>query len=95
MIMWSPFLLDELAGLRDSSPPTINDDTTTRDLANASAFVTTFAGPSNDAGAAWADVRFFGITADADTDAATEFVKPLDENAFVWPSMPGLSGLPA
>lgn len=75
MIMWSPFLLDELAGLRDSAPPTINDDPTTRDLANASAFVTTFAGPSNDAGAAWADVRFFGITADADTDAATDFVK--------------------
>jgi len=74
MIMWSPFLLDELAGLRDSAPPTINDDPTTRDLANASGFVTTFAGPSNDAGAAWADVRFFGITADADTEAAMQFV---------------------
>ena len=26
MIIWSPFILDELAGLRDSAPPTINDD---------------------------------------------------------------------
>lgn len=75
MIMWSPFLLDELAGLRDSAPPTFNDDPTTRDLAAASAFVTTISGPSNDAGAAWADVRFFGITVDADADAAAEFVR--------------------
>jgi multiple sugar transport system substrate-binding protein len=28
MIIWSPFILDELAGLRDSAPPTINDDPT-------------------------------------------------------------------
>ena len=33
MIIWSPFILDELAGLRDSSPPTINDDPATRELA--------------------------------------------------------------
>jgi multiple sugar transport system substrate-binding protein len=30
MIIWSPFILDELAGLRDSAPPTINDDPTSR-----------------------------------------------------------------
>ena len=35
MIIWSPFILDELAGLRDSAPPTINDDPTSRDLAAA------------------------------------------------------------
>jgi multiple sugar transport system substrate-binding protein len=34
MIIWSPFILDELAGLRDSAPPTINDDPTSRDLAS-------------------------------------------------------------
>jgi len=32
MIIWSPFILDELAGLRDSAPPTINDDPTSSDL---------------------------------------------------------------
>jgi multiple sugar transport system substrate-binding protein len=37
--------------------------------------VTNFAGPSNPDGAAWADVRYFGITADADTDVAMEFVE--------------------
>ena len=75
MIIWSPFILDELAGLRDSAPPTINDDPTTRDLAAATGIVTNFSGPSNPDGAAWGDVRYFGITADADTDAAMQFVE--------------------
>ncbi len=75
MIIWSPFILDELAGLRDSAPPTINDDPTTRDLAAATGIVTTFSGPSNPDGAAWGDMRYFGITADADTDAAMQFVE--------------------
>ena len=75
MIIWSPFILDELAGLRDSAPPTINDDPTSRDLAAATGIVTNFAGPSNPDGAAWADIRYFGITNDAQTDAAMEFVE--------------------
>lgn len=75
MIIWSPFILDELAGLRDSAPPTINDDPTTRELASKTGIVTNFAGPSNPEGAAWADIRYFGITSDADTDAAEQFVK--------------------
>lgn len=75
MIIWSPFILDELAGLRDSAAPTINDDPTTRDLAAATGIVTNFAGPSNPDGAAWGDVRYFGITSDADTEAAQAFVE--------------------
>ena len=75
MIIWSPFILDELAGLRDSAPPTINDDPTSSELASKTGIVTNFAGPSNADGAAWGDIRYFGITADADTDAAMDFVK--------------------
>jgi len=75
MIIWSPFILDELAGLRDAAPVTINDDPTSRDLAAATGIVTSFAGPSNPDGAAWADVRYFGITSDADFDAAQAFVE--------------------
>ncbi len=75
MIIWSPFILDELAGLRDSAPPTINDDPTSSALAAATGIVTNFAGPSNPDGAAWGDVRYFGITSDAQTDAAMEFVE--------------------
>ena len=75
MIIWSPFILDELAGLRDSAPPTINDDPQSRELASLTGVITNFAGPSNASGAAYADVRYFGITSDADTDPAIDFVK--------------------
>lgn len=75
MIIWSPFILDELAGLRDSAPPTITDDPTSSELASKTGIVTNFSGPSNPDGAAWGDVRYFGITNDADTDLAMDFVK--------------------
>ena len=75
MIIWSPSLLDELGGLRDSAPVTINDDPTSKALAQDTGFVTVFAGLGNDAGAAYADVRYLGITADADTAVASDFVK--------------------
>ena len=75
MIIWSPFILDELAGLRNSAPPTINDDPTSKELAQKTGIVTTFGGPSNPSGAAWADIRYFGVTSDANTDVAAEFVK--------------------
>ena len=65
MIIWSPFILDELAGPRDSAPPTINDDPTSTDLASRTGIVTNFAGPSNPDWAAWGDIRYFGITSDA------------------------------
>jgi len=75
MIIWSPFILDELAGLRDSAPPTINDDPTSSELASLTGIVTNFAGPSNPDGAAWGDVRYFGITSDAEIDEAMAFVQ--------------------
>ena len=75
MIIWSPFILDELAGLRDDAPPTINDDPTSTELASKTGIVTTFGGPSNPSGAAWADIRYFGVTNDANTDVATQFVE--------------------
>ena len=75
MIIWSPFILDELAGLRDSAPPTITDDPTSPELASKTGIVTNLAGPSNPEGAAWADIRYFGITSDADVEAAQDFVR--------------------
>ena len=75
MIIWSPFIMDELAGLRDAAPPTINEDPTSRELADKTGFVTSFGGPSNAEGSAWADARYFGITNDANTDIAKEFTE--------------------
>ena len=75
MIIWSPSILDELGGLRDSAPVTINDDPTSKALAASTGFATMVAGPGNADGAAWSDVRYMGITADANTEVAQEFVK--------------------
>ena len=75
MIIWYPFILDELAGLRDSAPPTINSDPTSGELASRTGIMSSFAGPSNADGAAWGDVRYFGITSDADVDGAMQFVE--------------------
>lgn len=75
MIVWSPFILDELAGLRDDAPVTALDDPTGDELARNTGFVTQLAGPSNPQGSAWTDVRYMGITVDADVDAAQQFVE--------------------
>jgi multiple sugar transport system substrate-binding protein len=75
MIVWSPFILDELAGLRDSVPVTFADDPTSSDLASVTGFVTNLAGPDNPDGAGWAASSNWGITVDADTEAAQTFVE--------------------
>ena len=75
MIIWSPSILDELGGLRDNAPVTYTDDPTSAELAKKTGFVTVFAGPSNPDGAAFADVRYLGITADANAEVAQEFVE--------------------
>jgi len=75
MIIWSPSILDELGGLRDDAPVTFASDTTSKELAEKTGFVTVFSGPGNEAGAAYADVRYLGITADANTEVAEAFVE--------------------
>ena len=75
MIVWSPFLLDELAGLRDAVPVTFTDDPTSDALSQITGVVSRLAGPSNPNGSGWTDVRYFGVTVDADTEAAMRFVE--------------------
>lgn len=89
MIVWSPFILDEMAGLRDAAPVTINDDPTTRDLAAVTGIVTNLAGPDNPAGAGWSSSSNWGITVDADTEMAQTFVQwVLDGDRYLkWLSM--------
>lgn len=83
MIIWSPFILDELAGLRDSAPPTINTNPTSRVLAKKTDFITKFSGPSNPEGAGWADIRYFGVTNDANTDVAAGFVEYMMDDGYM------------
>jgi multiple sugar transport system substrate-binding protein len=82
MIVWSPFIMDELAGLRDSVPVTVNDDPTSSALAEDTGFITRLAGPSNPGGAAWASVSYWGITVDADTGPAQQWVEYLASEGY-------------
>jgi len=88
MIVWSPFILDELAGLRDEVPVTATDDPTSRDLAERTGFVTTLSGPSNPEGAGWASTSNWGVTVDADFEATRQFVEFLMSDAYLdWLSL--------
>ncbi len=87
-IIWSPFILDELAGLRDSVPVTAFNDPTTDALAGETGFVARLIGPNNPKGASYAQISYIGITADADVAAAKKFVKFLLTDAYLdWLSM--------
>lgn len=75
MIVWSPFILDEMAGLRDNALPNCPecaDDIAF--LAKNSGFVPSFVGPSGSAPAQYGQVSMMGISTSAPPEAQ-EFVK--------------------
>lgn len=75
MTVWSPFILDEMAGLRDAAYPSCDECADDPGfIAKNSAFVPAFAGPSGSP-AQYGTVSYMGITTGADTDAATQFVE--------------------
>jgi len=76
MLIWSPFILDELAGLRNDALPTCDecvDDPLF--LANNSGFVPAFSGGEGADAAQYGVISYFGIGTGADTDAAQQFVE--------------------
>ncbi len=83
MIVWSPFILDELAGLRDSAPVTEGDDPTSSDLAKRSNFITSIGGPSNPKGSGYADTRYLVITVDAASREAEAFAEYSMDEAYL------------
>jgi multiple sugar transport system substrate-binding protein len=75
MVVWSSFILDEMAGLRaDALPSCPECAADPAFLARNSGVVTTIAGPDGDEGAQFGDVVSWAVTADAQTDAATQFI---------------------
>ena len=75
MIIWSPFIMDEMAGLRDAALPTCPecvDDIAF--LAKNSDFVPAFAGPSG-APAQYGQVSYMGIGTTDNTAEAIAFVE--------------------
>jgi multiple sugar transport system substrate-binding protein len=75
MIIWSPFIMDEMAGLRDAALPTCPecaDDVAF--LAKNSDFVPSFSGPSGSP-AQFGNVSYMGIGTTQNTEAAKTFVE--------------------
>jgi multiple sugar transport system substrate-binding protein len=75
MIVWSPFIMDEMAGLRDAALPTCTECADNISfLAENSAFMPSFAGPSGSP-AQYGQVSYMGIGATDKTEAAQAFVE--------------------
>lgn len=75
MIIWSPFILDEMAGLRDNafpSCPECTDDPAY--LAKNSGIVPAFSGPSGSP-AQYGQISYMGITTNADVESAQQFLE--------------------
>jgi multiple sugar transport system substrate-binding protein len=88
MIVWSPFILDELAGLRAPVPVPADAGRESGWLARNTGFVTRIAGPRNPGGSGYTQIQYFGITTDANTRAAQRFVQfVMNEGYLDWLSM--------
>lgn len=70
MTIWSPFILDEMASLRDSAYPSCAEcEENPGFIAENTDFVSAFTGYSNDVPAAWGSTFNIGITINADAEA--------------------------
>ncbi len=75
MIVWSPFIMDEMAGLRDAATPACPEcDADIAYLARNSGFVPSFSGPSGSP-AQYGQVSYMGITTNANVPAAQQFLE--------------------
>ena len=75
MIIWSPFIMDEMAGLRDAALPTCPEcEGDIAFLAKNSDFVPSFSGPSG-APAQYGQVSYMGIGKTDNTEASKAFVE--------------------
>jgi multiple sugar transport system substrate-binding protein len=84
MIIWSSFILDELAGLSNAAPPTCPQCGGDRSfLARNSGIVTAIKGPDGTEPSQFGEVTTFAITKDAKKDAAERFVEFMMSDGYV------------
>ncbi|HEX2221092.1 MAG TPA: extracellular solute-binding protein [Candidatus Limnocylindria bacterium] len=84
MIVWSSFLLDELAGLRDDALPTCPEcEEDPLFLAENSGVVTAIQGPSGDEPSQFGEVVSFVISDTAQTEDAQRFVEFMMSDGYV------------
>jgi multiple sugar transport system substrate-binding protein len=83
MVVWSSFILDEMAGLRDEALPTCPECAADPAfLAKNSGVVTAISGPDGDEGAQFGEIVSWAVTAEAQADAATQFVTYMMEDGY-------------
>jgi multiple sugar transport system substrate-binding protein len=83
MVVWSSFILDEMAGLRADALPTCPECAADPAfLAKNSGVVTAISGPDGDEGAQFGEVVSWAVTAEAQADAATQFVTYMMEDGY-------------
>jgi len=84
MIVWSSFLLDELAGLRNDALPTCPEcRSDKRFLSKNSGVVTAIKGPNGSEPTQFGEVTSFAIIKDKNTDAAKQFVQYMMSDGYV------------
>jgi multiple sugar transport system substrate-binding protein len=83
MLIWSSFVLDEMAGLRaDALPNCPECADNPAFLAENSGVVTAISGPDGEGGAQFGEVVSWAVLADAQTDAAQQFVGYMMEDGY-------------
>ena len=81
--IWASFILDEMAGLVNDAMPTCAECAADPQfIAKNSGFVTSFSGPDGSP-VSGGDVTSWVVTADADADAASQFVEYFMDDAYV------------
>jgi multiple sugar transport system substrate-binding protein len=83
-MVWSSFILDEMAGLRNDAKP--NCPQCTADpawLAKNSGFVTAVRGPAGTEPAGFGELTSWAISAGAKTDSAKKYVKYMMEDGYL------------
>jgi multiple sugar transport system substrate-binding protein len=84
MVIWSSFLLDELAGLRNDALPTCPQCKSDKAfLAKSSGVVTAVKGPDGKEPSLYGEVVSFATTSSAPKDSAKEFVKYMMSDQYV------------
>ena len=84
MIVWSSFLLDELAGLRNDALPTCSEcRSDKRFLSDNSGVVTSISGTGGGQPTQFGEISSYAIIKDGNTDAAKRFVEFMMSDGYV------------
>ena len=84
MIVWSSFLLDELAGLRNDALPTCPEcRSDKRFLSKNSGIVTAIKGPDGSEPTQFGEISSYAIIKDGNVDAAKQFVEFMMSDGYV------------